>query len=273
MMDEALSGYRHGGNDDDFNERVWKWAEIPDFNFTLVKDGKVYNCYSDEIKEEWNLAYDNYKAKIEKWKKGFHRSKLGNCLDADLFLVDLISSSYIDGPRAFFEPKTGDIGLLHNIGKWPRSIEYVADQVEIFAEENKEQDIVVTFFDEFYRDDICSVEPLATIRLHNGEITPIKTRTWKEVKYLEKVNYFKGSKNYHTKLYYKIRNFGFKLCKNFGKFIEKNFHNSSIYNAWVNEHNYRIMKNPSEQYFTEKEIYNIIDNWWRKQNNSLEYSS
>ena len=60
---------------------------------------------------------------------------------------------------------------------------------------------------------------------------------------------------------------------NFGKFVEKIFHNSSIYNTWVNEHNYRIMKNPSEQYFTEKEIYNMIDSYWYKQNNSLEYSS
>ena len=271
MMDETLSGYRHGGNGRDFNERVWRWARIPDnFNFTSVKNGKVYNGYSDEIKEDWQLVYNNYEERIEKWKKDFHRSELGNCLDANLFLVDLISSPYIDGPRAFFEPRTGDIGLLHNIGKWPESIEYVADQVETFAKENKELDVVVTFFDEVYKDDICSIEPLATIRLHNGEITPIKTRTYKQVKYLKKVNYFKGSKNYHTRLYYKIRNFGFNLWKSFGKFVEKVFHNSSIWNAWVSERNYQFTKCPNEQYFTEKELYKIIDDWryWCREENN-----
>ena len=268
-MDETLSGYRHGGNDRDFNERIWRWTRIPeDFNFMTIKNGKIYNSYSDELKDDWNLAYSNYTDKVKKWQKDFHRSELDNNSDCNLFLVDLISSCYARGPRAFFEPKTGDIGLLHRIGKWPKSIGYVADQVETFARENKHLDIIVTFFDERYdKNGVCTNIPLATIRINNGEIIPIKTRTWNEVKYLEKVNYFKGSKNYHTKLYYKFRNIIFNNWKKLGEFMEKYFHNSTIYNAWVDEHNYNITRYEYEQYFTEKELYKMIDRWhnWCKE--------
>ena len=260
-MDNTLSGYRSGGNDSAFNERIWYWANIPKLNFRLIKNGKLYTSYSEEIQDEWQKYRDAFDEEVEKWSTEFHRSKIASCTDNNVFSVDLISSCYIRGPRAWFEPSTGDIGLLHNIGKWPESIASVADELELFTKENPELDIIVTFFDEVLENDICLIKPLATVRLFDGKITPITTRTWEQVQYLNKVNYFKGSKNYHCKLYYKLYRLKMNTWRTFGKIAQTIFKSDIVWNSYVDKHNYLITKHENEQYFTEEEMYTMILNW------------
>lgn len=175
-----------GGNDRDWNKMLRSYARLPD-------DFPRWIDYSKD-KEFWTKANEMQDAAFDKVRKEWNRNPV-DYSDLQVFAVNLFSSAYYKGPYSFVNFATGQVGLMHNIGKWPGSIGNCAEELEWFAKTYPLYKFFVTFCDEDYNEDKDEfyIKPLVTLMLWNGEIKVVTTRTRKEWGYVENINQFKGS--------------------------------------------------------------------------------
>lgn len=216
QMDSTLSGWRHGGNGDHFNNWLWDVARVPEESPNRIPfHGHMMSVYADEdeLKSTFNcddmkvselvtelyetreLMWDDYEKRVEDWQKGFKRFE--DCSGVfDVFSVDLFSSCYIGGPTAWFDWNTGKIGSVGTIGKWPENLTSVKSQLEDFAQRYKDIPVTVSF----YEDDL---KPITAVLIQNGvcdrvDVLPINKK-------LMKKHYWRSSPfNYMTKLEAKL---------------------------------------------------------------------
>lgn len=176
----------------------------------------------------------------------------------EVFRVDLFSSSYVGGPSAFFNYRTGKVSGCFQIGKWPGSVKYAKDELEFVAKRYPRYRFFVTFFDYFYVGKKCECRPVCTLLVHNGKITQVKTRTSKEVSYTELTDYTYGStgckhKNFLDRYMWNRENWLTKLmiwvCLRLPRFSFREPDPTSC---------------QEEQYFSKEEAYALAEKWVSK---------
>lgn len=259
--DEIFNGYHINGNDEDYNEIIWKFAGIPEelpdeicfhgkFIKSWINDEELQKEFKEkdvkELRKELSEIKYAYIERANKWQ-----NKWGYCpdkkVDATVFRSELFSSTNIDGPFSFINWKNrtiSGISYFENID----TIGHVKKEIEWFAKEFPWVDVYLTFGDGANKG---KLDTIITLRLFNGKITVVKTHSLKDVKYLEKINQLKGS------YVAKKSMFKYSLFKKIMSFIKKHI----SYNEWVINYNYGNWWNNREHYFDIPHAKQMIHDW------------
>lgn len=178
--------------------------------------------------------------------------------DSTVFPMNTFGNSY---NACFFNPKTGKVGLTHNVGKWVESMAELRPEIEWFAKEFPEVELYLTFEDYPTKGttDVTSscwyTEPFATIHLKDGKIEIVKTRKIKK----EIRNPIE-----HSNTYYSIRNF-------FENIFRKIFEKVTPY-RYCFWRNFKLFNKKDgiidEGFYSTRDFLAIIE-WW--QNECVEY--
>lgn len=264
--DKFFDSNRIGGNDFVFNEAMWKQADIPQrLKYVLLKDKivrvyssqdnlkKLFDCSEEKAKElskellDKRIIIDKFnKDRKEEWKKRW--GSIAQVSDCNVIDVDLFSSSSIRGASAFFNPRSGKIGSVHNINVDCATIgNSCKEQLETFTKTFPSVDLTISFSD--YDENDCE-NVIASLRLFNGNISVVENRPLKELQKLYKTNYLKGSRNAsanHSTLYYRIRNLFWKITNKWERIKNEQFAGCFF--------------NNTEHYFTFNETLVMIQNW------------
>lgn len=263
MRNDYLFSYSEysGGNDRYWNCMLRDYARLPQRVPHWVR---ISNEPNEEEKEFWTKAHYLYDEEYKKICKSWNRNPAGD-LDSQVFSVNLFSSAYIGGPYSFVNFSTGEVGLIHNLGKYPSSVGNCAEELEWFAKTYPNYKFFVTFCD-----DECNYTPLVTLMLWNGEIKVVTTRTKEDWEYVAKINHLKGStcaKNsiLREKFWKFIFYFGTKKHRLIEKFFDSKFAEKyllKIKNERIIQHNDRITFGmDGEKYFDRAHAIGVIDDW------------
>lgn len=252
--DGLFSGYRRAGNDYDWNNKLCDAAGCP---------VEIPFSYREELKKHYPKFdyWEFYNLKVEEFRKEWNTNP-GSHSDFQIFQVELFSSCYAGGPLSFVNYKTGKVGFVHNIGKWPESIDEAEEELEWFAKTYPQYKFFVTFCDDPFIDESREIKPVCTLMLYEGEIKQVTTRTYRDFKYVFKINHLKGSylakkrRSFFKRLirYYRLRRFIYE------KIISKI--SVSLYNEYVIQHNYSFNFD-NEKYFDYPHAMSVIDDWLR----------
>ena len=242
--------YPYAGNDSDWRNFCREYTHVPEEIPFWIRN---YHEWTDDVNKEWGRNF--------------------GLSDSTIFDINLFSSSYIGGPYSFVNYKTGKVGLIKNIGKWPESVGGSEEELKWFTETYPQYKFFVTFCDNECWGEEKNTKALCTLMLYNGEIKRVTTRQYKDWKYCYNINHLKGStcaKNSvlkrliwdKTNLWKitsrlpKLRDIRRWFCENIAKdrFI-------NIWNNYVMDHNYRIMNMDHEKYFDKKHAMAIMDEW------------
>ena len=258
--------YPYAGNDEGWRLFCRNYCGVPEeIPMWLTK----YHNWETDIHSKVNQCRMKECAKFEKdW------GRFPSSLDGTVFEIDLFASSYIGGPHSFVNFKTGKVGLIHNIGKWPESVGNSKKELEWIAKTYPQYKFFVTFCDDEVWGEEYKTVSLCTLMIYDGKITRVTTRQYKDWKYLYKVNHLYGSTcakkpNFIKRLYWNnthIWKVFSKLpsWKKFVKWFMENVAQKHFVKMWNNyimniDYNFISMKN--EKYFGKKYAMAIMDYW------------
>jgi len=143
-----------GGNDDDYNNKVFDLLNIPseshDIQARLEMSDKTRFALLDKILKEQ-----------DEWRKQF------GVIETHYVNNDWISTFYVCGPAGWCHP-TGQIGHTHNVGKWP-SPEEIAEDWHLIVSAFPFLETVSTLFDKEYCEE--GANPVVTIFVKDGNVT------------------------------------------------------------------------------------------------------
>lgn len=268
-FDNFLSGWRYGGNDDDYNKIIWDFAGVPDDNVGFIYEDKyipdisrnpIKSILNIEDEKEANKKVEEIITKqgelifqeIEKWQKKWNRFDIG--ISSKLFQCNLFSCNMIGGPYSFVNFKTGKIGLLGtacDVGD--ETWEVFRPEIEKFAREYPDIDIYISSVN------FNKVE--FTIRLFEGNITVVKTRSYDDMIYLETINHLNGSYSAKRccpfrKTYRFFRRIYLKVLKS--NFVKNHF--PGWWEEYIIQRNYNYDYS-NEHYFDIPHAKYVIDNY------------
>lgn len=231
QCDDIFCGYRIGcGNDRHWNNMIWDTAGVPE-------DIPSWCDHTDSISSKHEEAIEKYR---KRWN--VNPSSFSDC---NVFKVSLFSSYYTCGPLSFVNYKTGKVGLVHTIGKWCKNIGSVDEELEWFAKNYPQYKFFITF---------CNDENgNTTLMIYNGKIVRVVARTYKEFKYVYKINHLNGSTCAKAESIFK---------KFFWRFIGLWYRkilpkiSTNMYNEWVIDRNFGL--NYDEKYFDYKHAQSVI---------------
>lgn len=259
--DGVFTGF--GGNDRSWNKLLRDYAGVPEKTPNWISYDYYCNSGLKDLYEQQIIS------KFEKeWNINTNR---------DIFNINLFSSAYIDGPYSFVNYKTGKVGLIHNVGKWPDNIGNFAEELEWFANTYPLYPFFITFCD-----DDRTENPICTLLLYEGKIKRVITRTKKDWNYVKKINHLEGatSKNKMKNKLHKFiwrdtniwrilialsikRNIIRPLSRKFWEsdFAKKYLHN--IRNEKIIKYNDKRMFDDyeNEKYFDRAHAISVIDDW------------
>lgn len=268
-FDKFLSGWRYGGNDDDYNKIIWDFAGVPDDNVGFIYEDKyipdisrnpIKSILNIEDEKEANKKVEEIITKqgelifqeIEKWQKKWNRFDID--VDNKLFQCNLFSCNMIEGPYSFVNFKTGKIGLLGTASvSSDDTWEVFRPEIEKFAKEYPDIDIYISALNPIH------VE--FTIRLFEGKITVVKTRTKEDLQYLEYINHLNGS--YSAKRGCPFRIIGRFFKKIYFKILKSDFvkkHFPGWYEEFIIQRNYNFDYS-NEHYFDIPHAKYVIDSY------------
>lgn len=249
-----------GGNDHNWNKMLRDYAQLPDDFPRWIK--------SYEDKYFWTKAIEMRDAAFDKIRQEWNRNPADGS-DAQVFAVNLFSSAYYKGPYSFINFATGQVGLMHNIGKFPDSVGNCAEELEWFAKTYPLYKFFVTFCDEDYdkEKEEFYIKPLVTLMLWNGEIKVVPTRTKKEWGYVEKINHLKGSTC--AKMPNALHRFIWNKTSGIRRLIELFWESEFAKKYLLNARNERIIRHNDkisfghdhEKYFDRAHAISVIDDW------------
>lgn len=256
-IDEMFDPYNpYQGNDQDWRDFCRSYCnvpvELPDW-YT-----KKHPWGSEErkaLEAEHDEACDKFN---EKW------GRIGHICDGTVFEIDLFASSYIGGPSSFVNFKTGRVGLVHNIGKWPGCVGNSKEELEWITKTWPQYKFFVTFCDDECYGHEKDTTTICTLMLYNGKITEVMPRKYEDWKYVYKINQLEGStcaKRSHIP--WKIRRLipsPWRIKRFFMEKIAKKYF-VNLWNEYVIDHNYSIHEMDGEKYFDRKHAMGIMDDW------------
>lgn len=256
-IDEMFDPYNpYQGNDQDWRNFCRDYCNVP----TELPDWytKKHPWDSEErkaLEAEHDEACDKFN---EKW------GRIGHICDGTVFGIELFASSYIGGPFSFVNFKTGRVGLIHNIGKWPECVGNSKEELEWITKNWPQYKFFVTFCDDECYGHEKDTTTICTLMLYNGKITEVMSRKYEDWKYVYKINQLEGStcaKKSHIP--WKIRRLipsPWKIKRFFmEKIAQKHF--VSLWNEYVIDHNYSIRSMDGEKYFDAKHAMAVMDDW------------
>lgn len=257
--EDMFSGHSGSGNDKDFGNfcrdyvRVPK--EIPVWIQSSLRDSA--NQGDSNSLGALELLENTYESKLKEF-----RTKWNQNPSASIFRVELFGSSFVGGPYSFVNYKTNRVGEVQSIGKWAESLEECADEILWFAKTYPQYKFFVTFMTSEDGYGYENHHNAFTLRLFNGKVEVVKTRTEKETEYLYKINHLKGSTcaekvSWITDVlyrlrYYHLRNYVVSLFEKMFPNLERENH----YNGLAD-----IFECRSEKYFDKVHACMIMDEW------------
>lgn len=260
MRNESMF-YWGSGNDKDFGNfcrdyvRVPK--EIPVWLESYLRDHRD----NPGTTEALELLKNTYESKLKEF-----RTKWNQNPNPDIFRVELFESSFIGGPYSFVNYKTNRVGIVQSIGKWVESLEECEDELLWFAKTYPQYKFFVTFMTSEDGYGYENHHNAFTLRLFNGKVEVVKTRTEKETKYLYKINHLKGStcakkiswiedifsEVLYRLRYYHLRNYIVSLFEKMFPNLERENHYKRLAD---------IFECRSEKYFDKAHACMIMDEW------------
>jgi hypothetical protein len=256
-IDEMFDPYNpYQGNDQDWREFCRDYCNVPKEIPSWVKDKYPWGTETfDKLYEDYHEACDKFN---EKW------GRIGHVCDGTVFEIDLFASSYIGGPSSFVNFKTGRVGLIHNIGKWPETVGSCKEELEWIAKNWPNYKFFVTFCDDECYGHEQDTTTICTLMLYNGKITEVMPRKYEDWKYVYKINQLEGSTcAKRSYIPWKIRRFipsPWRIKRFFmEKIAQKHFVN--LWNEYVIDHNYSIRSMDGEKYFDAKHAMAVMDDW------------
>ena len=254
--EDMFLGHSGSGNDEEFRnfcrDYVRMPKEIPVWIQSFLRDNRGDPGNSEVLE----LLENTYESKLKEF-----RTKWNQNPNADIFRVELFGSSYVGGPYSFVNYKTNKVGLVQSIGKWAESLEECEEELLWFAKTYPQYKFFVTFMTSEDGYGYDNPHNAFTLRLFNGKVEVVKTRTEKETKYLYKINHLKGSTcakklSWITDVlyrlrYYRLRNFVVSL---FDKILNKEDENEYIRME-------TFFECRDEKYFDKAHARMVMDEW------------
>jgi hypothetical protein len=244
------------GNDSNWRDFCRNYCNVPKEIPNWVKDKYPWGTETfDKLYKDYKEACDNFN---KKW------GRIASVSDSTVFEIDLFASSYIGGPQSFVNFKTGRVGLIHNIGKYPGTVGSCKEELEWITKNWPYYKFFVTFCDDECYGHEKDTTTICTLMLYNGEISEVMPRNYKDWKYVYKINHLDGStcaKKSHIS--WKIRRFitfPWRIKRFFMEKIAKKYF-VNLWNEYVIDHNYSICELDNEKYFDRKHAMSIMDDW------------
>ena len=256
-IDEMFDPYNpYQGNDQDWRDFCRNYCNVPAELPNWYTDKHPWNSKEREALEaERDEACDKFN---EKW------GRIGHVCDGTVFEIDLFASSYIGGPSSFVNFKTGRVGLIHNIGKWPGTVGSCKEELEWIAKNWPNYKFFVTFCDDECYGHEQDTTTICTLMLYNGKITEVMPRKYEDWKYVYKINQLEGSTcAKKSRIPWKVRRLipsPWRIKKFFMEKIAKKYF-VNLWNEYVIDHNYSIHELDGEKYFDRKHAMGIMDDW------------
>ena len=265
-IDGMFDPYNHyQGNDQNWRNFCRNYCNVPtELPDWYTKKHPWGSKEYESLEAEYDEACDKFN---EKW------GRIGHVCDSTVFDINLFASSYVGGPYSFVNFKTGRVGLIHNIGKWPERVGNFKEELEWITKTWSHYKFFVTFCDDECYEHEKDTTTICTLMLYNGTITEVMPRKYKDWKYVYNINQLEGSTCakrswlsrilWSKKLVWKIRSFipsFWKIKKFFMEKIAKKYF-VNLWNEYVIDHNYSIRNLDGEKYFDTKHAMAIMDDW------------
>lgn len=264
MRNEDMFTSDYGsGNDTEFADWCLNLVGYPR-PFPIWVDTALNELCSRSVRDELLNAYEN---EVKKFEKSWNINP-----EPDIFEVNLLGSFYGE-PCSFVNFETGKVGNVTKIGKFCEHICEFEDEIEWFSKTYPQYKFFLTFktSEDGYGENSRNTY---TLRLFNGKVEVVTTRTDKETKYIYKINHFKGStcaRRYNIIDYISLITRVYKV-KNF--IIDKL---SKLFPSWG--YNYSVKKleehyeHRQEKYFDKAHARDILTYWLQKVKSSKSHNN
>lgn len=245
--------YYGAGNDKDFGNFCCDYVHVPEEIPEWVEQDLKDRPGNSEVLE---LLENTLESKLKEFRTKWNQNPC-----AEIFNVRLFGSSYAGGPFSFVNYKTNKVGMVQSIGKWVDSLEECEEELLWFAKTYPQYKFFVTFMTSEDGYGYENPHSAFTLRLFNGKIEVVTTRTEKETKYLYKINHLKGSTcakklSWITDVLYKLRYYSLRnfVVSLFDKILNKEEENEYIRME-------RFLECRNEKYFDKAHARMAMDEW------------
>ena len=257
MRNEAMFfRYSGSGNDDEFRNFCRDYVRIPKKIPVWLESYLRDRRDNPGTTEALELLENTYESKLKEF-----RTKWNQNPNPGIFEVELFGSSYVGGPYSFVNYKTNKVGKVESIGKWVESLEECEEELLWFAKTYPQYKFFVTFMTSEDGYGYENHHNAFTLRLFNGKVEVVKTRTEKETEYLYKINHLKGSTcakklSWITDVLYRLR---YYRLRNFVVSLSDKILNKEEENEYIRME--RFFEHRDEKYFDKAHARMIMDEW------------